>query len=237
MRERLQHKADGKWTVTYKCSRAGKCGCPFELQLRHAKGSSSVEVWEMETHQGHDPASAAERAQLKMDPKVQEMVELLLSGGLKPYRVWFTVHAEQTRMGTASSGSLEAASDARFNITLEQVYAVRKQMQRAAGYGLTSDAAAVAAQMEELSKLGCVSFFQPMQERCDSGSGISSDGQALVRIQGEDGWHQPLIAILQTPFQKRMGVRVPGRGAPRLPTRVKRVTWAGSQAGNTFIFS
>lgn len=204
IRQRLQLKAENSWTIAYKCAQAGKCGCPFELQLRREKGSSTVEVWEMEKHQGHDPASAAERAQLKMDPQVQGMVELLLNCGVKPYRVWCTVNAEQARMGTGSGGSLEAASDARFNITLEQVYAVRKQLQRAAGYGLTSDAAAVAAQMEELSKHGCVSFFQPLLDRCDSGSGTTSNGQPAVRIQCEDGWHQPLVSILQTPFQKAM---------------------------------
>lgn len=198
IRQRLQDKAEGKWTMTYKCGRAAKCGCPFELQLRHAKGSPTVEVWEVERHQNHDPSSAEERAKLQMDPEVKLHVELLLRCGVKPYMVWWQVTAGQLVAGKACTGSMAAASDARWSITLAQVYAVRKQLQRAEGYGLTSDAAAVAAQMAELAKLGVVRFYQPLKERCDSPS------DDTVTIQCEDGLHQPLIVILQTPFQQRM---------------------------------
>lgn len=199
IRERLQKKSEASWSVTYKCTKA-KHSCPFELQLRHTAGSSTVEAWEMEKHQGHDPCSPEERAQLKMDPTVEALVHVLLECGVKPYQVWWRVTAQGSRMGLPASGSLAAASDARFSITLGQVYAVQKKMRRDAGYGLTSDAAAVAAQMEELQKKGWVLFYQPLRERCD-GTGTASGGQPLVLIQREDGWHQPLIIILQTDFQ------------------------------------
>lgn len=199
MRARLQKKAEASWIITYKCVKA-KQGCPFELQLRHAAGSSTVEVWEMEKHQGHDPCSPDERAQLKMDPEVEVLVRLLLECGVKPYQAWWRVTAQRGTQGLPSGGSLLAASDARFSLTLGQVYAVRKKMQRDAGYGLTSDAAAVAAQMEELGKRGWVRFYQPLKERSD-GTGTASDGQPLVLIQREDGLHQPLMIVLQTQFQ------------------------------------
>jgi hypothetical protein len=198
IRQRLQSKAEGSWTITFRCGSATKCGCPFELQLRHTRGSATVEVWEVERHQNHNPNSAEERAQLQMAPEVKGMVEMLLRCGVKPYNVWWQVTAGQLVAGSACTGSLGAASDARWSITLEQVYAVRKQLQRAEGYSLTSDATAVAAQMAELAKLGIVRFYQPLRERCDS---ASSD---TVTIQCEDGLHQPLMIVLQTPFQQRM---------------------------------
>ena len=40
--------------------------------------------------------------------------------------------------------------------------------------------------MEEYAKAGCVVYWQPYRER------------------GDDGQEQPLVIILQTPFQKRM---------------------------------
>lgn len=207
VRERLRQVADGSWTIKYTCSHAGKCGCPFALDLRHSPGSDTVAVWQTEQHQFHDPASAADRAKLKMDPEVQRLVELLLGSGVKPYNVWWQVHSSHIVAGEAPAGSLEAASDARYNITLQQVYAVRKQMQRQAGYGRTMDAAAVALQVQELSKLGVCGFYQPLKDRCDgtgSGLGANMSEQPLVTIQREDGLHQPLVMVLGTPFQQRM---------------------------------
>lgn len=201
IRARLREMAQGGWTIKYTCARAAKCGCPFALELRHAAGSNTVEVWQTKQHQFHDPTAASERAQLKMDQQVQQLVETLLECGVKPYRVWWQVHAQHIGSGAATGGSLETASDARYNITLSQVYAVRKQLQRRAGYGLTTDAAAVAAQMAELSRLQICRFYQPLKERCD---GAGSSNQPQVTIQCEDGQHQPLIIILQTPFQQRM---------------------------------
>ena len=77
--------AESTWTIAYKCRSSAKCGCPFELQLWHASNSKTVEVWEMVKHQGHDPASAPDRAHLKMDGEVQQQVETLLVCGVKPY--------------------------------------------------------------------------------------------------------------------------------------------------------
>jgi hypothetical protein len=65
------------------------------------------------------------------------------------------------------------------------VYALQKRLRRLAGYGITSDPKAVAAQMEEYRKVGCVAFWQPY-------------------VQHADGQEQPLIIILQTPWQQRM---------------------------------
>ena len=166
-------------------------------------------VWQTEAHQFHDPSSAADRAQLSMHPEVEALVMTLLECGMKPYNVWWQAHARQITLGSCPGGSLEAASDARWNITLQQVYAVRKKLQRREGYGLTSDAAAVAAQMEALSALGCVLHYQPLRERCDGGSGATA--QPRVTIQCEDGLHQPLMIVLQTPFQARMLARFGGR--------------------------
>lgn len=205
----LQRTLSGSWTIKYTCSKAASCRCPFQLELRHAKGSGKVAVWQTEGHQYHDPNSAADRAELPMHPDVEAVVMLLLEGGMKPYNVWWQVHAQHISVGTHPGGSLEAASDARWNITLPQVYAVRKKLQRRAGYGLTSDAAAVAAQMEALSELGCVLHYQPLRERCD-GSG-SSGGPRRVTVQCEDGLHQPLMLVLQTPFQARMLAQFGGR--------------------------
>ena len=88
-------------------------------------------VWQTEGHQYHDPSSAADRAELPMHSEVEALVIVLLEGGMKPYNVWRQVHAGQISMGSQPGGSLEAASDARWNITLPQVYAVRKKLQLA----------------------------------------------------------------------------------------------------------
>lgn len=59
--------------IPCKCARACKCGCPVALQLRHASCSTACQVREMEAHQGHGPAAADERPQLKVGPAVRQV--------------------------------------------------------------------------------------------------------------------------------------------------------------------
>jgi hypothetical protein len=82
IRQRLQQKSEGNWTITFQCGSATKCGCPFELQLRHSRGSATVEVWEVERHQNHNPDSAEERAQRRQAgrPEGQHKVTALQPG-------------------------------------------------------------------------------------------------------------------------------------------------------------
>lgn len=114
------------------CSRSGACGCPFGLELRHAPGAPSVDVWQTQTHQFHDPASLEDLALLKMDPEVEAQCRLLLLGGVLPHRV---CHLLNEQSAERNCGSLEAAADGRYSIVPAQVYAVRKKMQREAGFG------------------------------------------------------------------------------------------------------
>ena len=180
IRAGLQHAAAGRWTLKYVCSQAAKAGCPFALELQHSSGSDSVDVWQTEAHHFHDPGSAADLAKICMDPAKKQMAITLLRCGVKPFQVCNELNA------AGGSATLALASNARHSIILPQVYAVQKQLRRLAGYGLTSDTKAVAAQMEEYAKAGCVAYWQPYKER------------------GDDGQEQPLVIILQTPFQKRM---------------------------------
>ena len=180
IRDRLQQAAAGSWTLKYVCAQAGKTGCPFALECEHISGSDSVWVWQTEAHRFHDPDSATDHAKLGMHPTKRQMATALLRCGVKPLQVCNELNALDT------STSLAQASNARHSIILPQVYALQKQVRRQAGYGLTSDAKAVAAQMEEYDKLGCVAYWQPYRER------------------GDHGPEQPLVIILQSPFQKRM---------------------------------
>ena len=102
---------------------------------------------------------------------------------MKPFHVW---HALNERAAAMNGGSLEAASNARFSITPEQVYALGKQLRRENGFSLATDAAAVAALVAKYNRLGCVPLYQPYKEG------------------GDRAPEQPLVLVLQTPFQARM---------------------------------
>ena len=166
--------------MKFVCAQAGKTGCPFALEFEHISDSDRVLVWQTEAHRFHDPSSAADHAKLGMHPAKRQTATALLRCGVKPLQVCNELNALDT------SASLAQASNARHSIILAQVYALQKQLRRLAGYGLTSDAKAVAAQMEEYDKVGCVALWQPYREL------------------GDDGQEQPLVIILQSPFQKRM---------------------------------
>ena len=165
--------------MKYQCAYAYKARCPFALEMRHSSGSDSVVVWQTEAHCFHDPLSAADRSQLSMDPALQGRAVELMRMGVKPFQVCRELN------GVNRSASLADASNARYSITLAQLYALQKKQRRLAGYGITSDPKAVAVQMEAYGKVGCVAFWQPYQ-------------------QHGDGQEQPLIIVLQTPWQQRM---------------------------------
>jgi len=178
VRERLRQKKDAAWTIKYTCARARHTGCPFALEFRHRAGASTVDVWATERHHFHDPTSADSLAHLKMAPEVEEQLRLLFAAGAKPYASWVAVNCNN--LVALGDGSLRAVSDARYSITLEQVWALRKRWQRESGYGRTSDAKAVALQMQQYRQLGWARRYEPYQE-----------GQ------------QPLRVCLQTDFQAR----------------------------------
>lgn len=184
-----------------------KCGCPFALEIKHC-GGGLVDVWQTEAHQFHDPASLADLSQLRMSPRAEAYASILLECGTPPVRVALLVNNMLIKDGAALAGghdgssgggsaSTEAGSNgstgstlfanARHFITKEQVKALLKRIQREAGFGLTTDERAVAAQMAVLDKEGCLGFYQPYKQGGEDGAGS-----------------QPLIIILQTRFQKRM---------------------------------
>lgn len=173
--------------MKFGCARATACGCPYTIEFKH-NGSGSVTVTQTEAHQFHDPSSPEDHAHLRMHPQLQSICALLLRLGVKPQQACNELNMEAHRMGLLGSkgSALQQASNARASITLAQVRAVAKQVRRANGYGLTSDASAITAQLEEYARRDCVPFFQPYRAKSEAGKG------------------QPLIIILQTPFQQRM---------------------------------
>lgn len=185
VRERLQQKKDAAWTIKYTCARARQTGCPFALEFRHTPGASTVSAWVTERHQFHDPASADSLAHLKMAPEVEDQLRLLFAGGAKSYAAWMAVNCTFLGQG---DGTLLGVSCARYSITLEQVWALRKRWQRESGYGRTTDAKAVALQMQHYGQLGWVRRYEPYLE-----------GQ------------QPLRICLQTDFQARCLAQFGGR--------------------------
>lgn len=183
----LQRAAAGSWKMVFVCAHATTCCCPYAIEFKH-NGGGTVTVTQAEAHQFHDPSSAEDKARLKMHPFLHTIGTMLLRLGVKPMQVCNELNAEALREGLLGSqgSALQQASNARASITLAQVKAVAKQLKRALGYGLTGDASAIAAQLEEYKRHGCVPFFQP------------------YRAKSEEGGEQPLIIILQTPFQQRM---------------------------------
>jgi hypothetical protein len=217
VRTGLQKAAKGSWTIKLVCSHSPhtKCGCPFALEIKH-RGDSIVDVWQTEAHQFHDPNSHADLSQLRMSPEAEAYATWLLESGTSPVRVALLVNNRLVRDGIAAVGCLDDCSgasnsaepgssegssssstssstgmalfsNARLFITKEQVKALQKRIQREAGFGLTTDERAVAAQMAVLAQQGCLALYQPYKQ----------GGK-----EGKDG--QPLIIILQTRFQKRM---------------------------------
>lgn len=185
----LQRAAAGSWKIVFVCARARPtdCGCPYAIEFKH-NGNHTVTVTQTEAHHFHDPSSAEDKAKLKIHPLLHTIGTMALRLGVKPMQVCNELNATALRKGLLGSGgsALEQAGNARASITLAQVKALAKQLRRASGYGLTGDANAITAQLEEYARRGCVPFFQPYR---------ASSGPA-----GE----QPLIIILQTPFQQRM---------------------------------
>lgn len=215
IRAGLQKATQGGWMIKLVCSHspATKCGCPFALEIKH-RGGGLVEVWQTEAHQFHDPTSHADLSQLRMSPQAEAYASWLLECGTPPVRVALLVNNKLVKDGAAapaggpddSNGSSDGGgsaepgssgdnstmglalfSNARLFITKEQVKALLKRIQREAGFGLTTDERAVAAQMAVLAKEGCLGFYQPYKQGGKDGKG-----------------GQPLIIILQTRFQKRM---------------------------------
>jgi len=163
--------------------------------VRHERGSPTAAVVQTSGHHFHDPSSPAELAQLHMHPHLAMLGTTLLKHGCKPQQVCTELNSAALTLGSAMPGgnssnggsALEHYSNARTSVTLPQVYALRKQRQRASGYGLTNDHKAVAVQMAVYTQAGHVAHWQPYMQRSKTG--------------GKD---QPLIIIIQTTFQKRM---------------------------------
>lgn len=175
------------------CSHAPqtKCSCPFAVECEH-DGHGRVTVWQTAPHQFHDPNSLADLAQLKLDETLEALAIVLLRRGVKPAQVCMELN-NMPFAGTAPSTSgggdgLAFFANARQCVSLAQIYAVRKKMRRDAGFGLTSDPQAVATQMAELMKAGCIGCYQPYKQPDSS----------------KEGAGQPLVIVLQTNFQKRM---------------------------------
>ena len=192
----LQRAAAGKCTIKFGCPAATK-GCPFMLEVRRPAGSATADVWQTCSHQFHDPTSAAERGKLKPHPALQSLASLMIEGGVKPASVTNVVGnlalAPGDPLGLGiGSGSLGAAhfSNGRISLTQPQVKALKKQIGRAAGFGVTSDAQAVALYVSELEAAGCLGYYQPYKAACGQGRAEKPE--------------QPLVVVTQTPFQQRM---------------------------------
>jgi hypothetical protein len=184
----LEKVKAGSWCIKYVCARASDCCCPYSIQFKH-NGNGTVAVTQLETHQFHNPGSAEDMARLRMHPTLQAMGSTLLKLGVKPMQVCCELNDMALRQGLLGTGSsaLQQASNARASISLHQVYALAKQYKRQQGYGLTSDAKAIPVHVEEYKQRGGhVAFFQP------------------YRAATQQVGAQPLILILQTPFQQRM---------------------------------
>ena len=180
VRAALQRRVEDKWTIKFTCARARSCGCPFALEYRHAAGSATVEVWQTEAHQLHDPSSAADLGLLSMAPEIEDVATFLLGCGIAPHDVWV-----QVCLKGKPAATLEEASNARTNITLAQVRALSKRVQRSSGYGHTSDAAAVAHMAPLLQAAGVLKRYQSYVP--------AREGEA----------EQPLVMVLQLEFQER----------------------------------
>lgn len=187
IRAGLHRAVGGKWTHKFACARASQCGCPFELELRH-DGSGCVSIWQTEAHQFHDPTSAADLSQLKLDPDLEAHACTLLRAGLKPAQVCGVLE-EMVRNGThnGTGGAALTHANARICPSPAQVAALRKRMLRESGFGLTSDPVALAALVAELKAAGCIAHYQPYKAPAKEGG------------QGQD-----LVVVIQTPFQARM---------------------------------
>lgn len=123
-----------------------------------------------------------------MSPQAESYAAWLLEGGTPPVRVALLVNnklikegaalpgcPDGSRSGSNSTANAEAGSSSsggtttgpalfsngRLFITKEQVKALAKRLQREAGFGLTTDERAVAAQMAVLAKEGSLGFYQP----------------------------------------------------------------------------
>ena len=190
IREGLRRAAAGMWRIKMVCAQAAKCDCPFAVECAH-DGSGSVWITQTEAHQFHDPTNIAEQAQLKLDGTLEALAMVLLRRGVKPAQVCMELNNmpfTASDPGTSATGGLAFYANARRCCSLAQVYALRKKMRRDAGFGLTSDPRALAAQMAELVKAGCIGCYQPYKQGDDSKKDAG----------------QPLVIVIQTPFQKRM---------------------------------
>lgn len=215
IRTALQTAAEGSWTIELECPQASKYGCPYAVKVKHC-GNGTVDVWQTGGHQFHDPYSPAELCQLRMGQEAEALARLLLRHGILPTQVttevnnhFFRETGSSTGCPTGSSsgsGSGEAGlavySNARRVIALHQVQALQKRLRREAGFGLTSDEQAVAVQMAVLQKDACVPFYQPYKQGSKEGESSKEDEGSKEGQSSKPG--QPLIIILQTPFQKRM---------------------------------
>jgi hypothetical protein len=203
--------ADGKWVIHLECPQASKCGCPYAVEVKH-RGDGTADVWQTGGHQFHDPYSPKQLAKLRMGADAEALATLLLRHGVTAAQVTTEVNNHFFRETGSSTGCLTGSisgngsnsnaasaalySNARLITSITQVQALQKRLRRDAGFGLTSDEQAVAVQMTVLQKQGCVPFYQPYRQGSQDGQG-SKDGKG-----SKPG--QPLIIILQTPFQKRM---------------------------------
>ena len=196
IRDGLRRAAAGKCTIKFGCPCASN-GCPFQLEVRRPAGSATADVIQTCSHQFHDPASAAERGKLKPHPALEGIAALLLKGGVKPAAVATVAGSVALAPGDPlglgiPSGSLGAAhfANGRVSLTRQQVTALKKRVGRASGFGVSSDAQAVAAYVTELKEAGCLGAYQPYKAACGQGRGRTPE--------------QPIIVVTQTPFQKRM---------------------------------
>lgn len=197
IREGLRKAAAGKWTIKLVCAQATKCDCPFAVVCEH-DGNGRASISQTEAHQFHDPTNIAEQAQLKLDATLEALAMVLLRRGVKPAQVCMELNNmpfTANEPSTSTTGGLAFYANARRCCSLAQVYALRKTMRRDAGFGLTSDPRALAAQMAELLKEGCIGYYQPYKQGDDS--------------KNDAG--QPLIIVIQTPFQKGMQNELGGR--------------------------
>ncbi len=183
----LERTVQGGWSIKIVCARATDCGCPYALEFRHNLNGTAT-VTQTEGHQFHDPSSSEDLAKLSMHPNLQHLGWMLLQCGVAPMMVrhQLNMRAQQEGLQGGSGSSLQQASNARCHISLTQVHALAKQVRRAASYGLTSDAAAIEAMAAEYRQQGIMPHYQPYR----AGSGSMSA--------------QPLVMVLQTPFQARM---------------------------------
>lgn len=184
----LRRTVEGAWTVKVGCARFTDCGCPYAVEFRHNLDGTAT-VRQTEGHQFHDPSSPEDLAKLSMHPTLRDLGWVLLECGVAPMMVRFQLNlrAQQDGLqGSSGSGVVTQASNARCNISISQVYALSKQVQRVAGVGVTSDAAAIEAMVAEYRQQGILPYYQPYR------AGSSSKPS------------QPLVIVVQTPFQARM---------------------------------